>query len=65
MFVKLLEIRALWTREHDRRAENYVGLDIYLNSLGQIYIPMSGLSPCGVCMFFGRAFLYKSNELPY
>jgi len=34
-------------------------LDIYFNSLGWICLPMSGLSTCGVSMFFGWVFLYK------
>ena len=27
--------------------------------IGQICVPTSGLSACGVSLFFGRAFLYK------
>jgi len=65
MHVKLLEIRALWrrarwaNREEYLRLSNYIGLDIYFNSLWQFCIPTAGLSACGVSVFFGRAFLYK------
>ena len=52
--------------KHDGRAERktyarQITLDwiIYFNSLGQFYILTSGLSSCGVSVFFGRAFLYK------
>jgi len=51
--VKLLEIRALgvgawWvSREEHICSSNYIGLDIYFNSLWHICIPTSGLSACG------------------
>jgi len=65
MYVKLLEIWALWcrvrwvSREEQLCPSNNTRLDIYFNSLGQICIPTSGLSACGVSVFLGQAFLYK------
>jgi len=65
MYVTLLEIRALWRRAWWARREthlcpsNYVGLDIYFNSLGQICIPilldyLHLVFPC-----FWQSLLYK------
>jgi len=62
MYVKLLEIRALWrrakwaSREEHLRPSNYIGLDINFNSLGKICISTSGLSACGVSVFLAEHF---------
>jgi len=60
VYVKLLEIRALWcrarctNREEHLRPSNYIGLDIYFNSLRQICITTPGLSACGVSIFLAE-----------
>jgi len=51
--------RARWvSREENLRPPNFIGLNIYFNSLGQICIPTSGLSACvvTVSVFLGRVF---------
>jgi len=65
-YVKLLEIWALWRRSWWASRDEYIGLDIYFNSLGQICLPMFGLSACGVPMFFlAEAFCTSQSKLSY
>ena len=60
--VKLLEIRALWSRarwasrEEHLSQSNYIGFDSFFSSLGQICTATrtSRLSACGVSMFLAE-----------
>ena len=53
--------RAWWaSREEHLSSSNYIGLDFYFNNLGQICIPTSGLSACGVACFYARQRSYSA-----